>query len=145
MAGHLRHLDEVLRIMESQSLFSKRSKCKFRMTQILYLGHIISVEGVQVHQEKIQPILDWLPPKMLSNLHEFHGLCSYYKRFVKKFSQLSAPLIDLTKKGSFHWDIKSEHTFDKLKEVMSLCLVLTLPILIFPSSWSVMLHKKVSG
>ena len=64
---------------------------------------------------------------MLSVLHGFLGLCSYYRRFVKGFSQLSAPLTDLTKKGSFHWDIKSEHTFDKLKEVMSACLVLVLP------------------
>ena len=54
----MRHLDEVLKIMESQSLFAKRSKCEFEMTQILYPGHIISGQGVQIHQEKIQAILD---------------------------------------------------------------------------------------
>jgi hypothetical protein len=54
---HMRHLDEVLSIMEAQSLYAKESKCKFGMTELLYLGHIISAQGVQVHQEKIRAIL----------------------------------------------------------------------------------------
>lgn len=54
----LKHLSEVLIIMEEQSLFAKQSKCEFGMTKILYLGHVVSKYGVQVHQEKIQAILD---------------------------------------------------------------------------------------
>ena len=53
---HLRHLEEVLGIMESQSLFAKLSKCEFGLSDILYLGHVISVDGVKVHEEKIQAI-----------------------------------------------------------------------------------------
>jgi hypothetical protein len=60
---HMRHLDEVLSIMEAQSLYAKESKCEFGTTEMLYLGHIISAQGVQVHQEKIRAILDWLTPK----------------------------------------------------------------------------------
>jgi hypothetical protein len=52
---HLKHLDEVLNIMEAQSLYAKESKCEFGMTELLYLGHIINAQGVQVHQEKIRP------------------------------------------------------------------------------------------
>lgn len=55
---HLQQLDEILTIMEDQSLYAKASKCEFGLREILYLGHVISVEGVQVHQEKIQAILD---------------------------------------------------------------------------------------
>ena len=55
---HLKHLNEVLSIMEEQSLFAKQSKCEFGMTEMLYLGHVVSKYGVQVHQEKIQAILD---------------------------------------------------------------------------------------
>ena len=83
---HLKHLNEVLSIMEEQSLFAKQSKCEFGMTEILYLGHVVSQYGVQVHQEKIQAILDWPPPKSLTDLRGFFGLCSYYRRFVKGFS-----------------------------------------------------------
>jgi F0F1-type ATP synthase beta subunit len=55
---HMRHLDEVLSIMEAQSLYAKESKCKFDMIEFLYLGQIISAQGVQLHQEKIRAILD---------------------------------------------------------------------------------------
>ena len=65
---HLKHLNEVLSIMEEQPLFSKQSKCEFGMTEILYLGHVISQYGVQVHQEKIEAILDWPPLKSLMDL-----------------------------------------------------------------------------
>jgi hypothetical protein len=63
---HMRHLDEVLSIMEAQSLYAKESKCEFGMTELLYLGHIISAKGVQVHQEKIRAILDWSTPKNMT-------------------------------------------------------------------------------
>lgn len=93
---HMGHLDEVLGIMEVQSLFAKMSKCEFGLTEILYLGHVIGIDGVKVHQGKIQAILDWPTPRNITNLRAFLGLCGYYRRFVKGYSQLVAPLIDLT-------------------------------------------------
>jgi hypothetical protein len=53
---HLAHLEEVLSIMQAHSLYAKESKCEFGMRELLYLGHIISEQGVQVHQEKIRPL-----------------------------------------------------------------------------------------
>jgi hypothetical protein len=50
---HLQHVDEILGIMEEQSLYAKESKCEIGMTEVLYLGHIIGAKGVQVYQEKI--------------------------------------------------------------------------------------------
>ncbi|XP_059067751.1 uncharacterized mitochondrial protein AtMg00860-like [Cryptomeria japonica] len=113
--------------MESQSLFAKLSKCEFGLREVLYLGHVISVDGVKVHEEKIQAIRDWPHPQNITKLHGFLGLCAYYKRFVRGFSQLAAPLTNLTKKGAFRWIEQAQGVFDRLKEVMSTCLVLTLP------------------
>lgn len=93
----------------------------------MYLGHLISATGVQVHQEKIRAILDWPPPRNLIELRGFFGLCSYYRRFVKGFSQLGAPLTDLTKKGAFRWIEEAQQVFEKFKELMSSCPVLALP------------------
>jgi hypothetical protein len=124
---HMRHLDEVLSIMEAQSLYAKESKCEFGMTELLYLGHIISAQGVQVHQEKISSILDWPTPKNVTELRSFFELCNYYRWFVWGFSQLGAPLTDLTKHGAFIWTKKSQEDFDKMKEVMGTCPVLALP------------------
>jgi hypothetical protein len=104
---HLAHLDEVLDIMQAQSLYAKESKCDFSMRELLYLGNIISEHGVHFHQENIRTISDWPTPKNLTKSRGFIGLCIYYKRFVKGFSQLEAPLTDLTKKGAFQWIVEA--------------------------------------
>jgi hypothetical protein len=90
------------------------------------LGHIISAQGVQAHQEKIRAILDWPMPKNVTELRSFFGLCSYYRQFVRGFSQLGAPLMDLTKNGDFLWTEESQKAFDHMKEVMGTCPVLAL-------------------
>jgi hypothetical protein len=97
------------------------------MTEFLYLGHIIGAKGVQVHQEKIKTIREWPTPKTLTELRGFLGLCTYYRKFVKGFSQLCAPLTDLTKKGSFKWNDEAQVTMEKMKEVMSTCPAVALP------------------
>ena len=63
---HLKHLDEVLSILEEHSLYAKMSKCEFVMKEMLYLGHIINEEGVHVHMEKIRAIRDWSMPKIVT-------------------------------------------------------------------------------
>jgi hypothetical protein len=101
---HLWHVDHIFSIMEEKSLYNKESKCEFGMIEVLYLGHIIGEKGVQVHQEKIKAIMEWPTPKTFIELRGFLGICTYYMKFVKGFSQLCAPLIDLTKKGAFKWN-----------------------------------------
>jgi hypothetical protein len=98
---HLKHVDEILTIMEEQSIFSKEENSEFGLKEILYLGHVIGVEGLKVHEDKIHPILYWPTPISLTYLVGFFEICSYYRHLVKGFSQLVAPLIDLTKKGEF--------------------------------------------
>jgi hypothetical protein len=97
------------------------------MTKVLYLGHIIGAKGVQVYQEKILSIREWPTLKTLTELRGFLGLCTYYKKFVKGFSQMCVPLPDLTKKGSFKWNDEAQVTMENMKEVMSTCPVLALP------------------
>jgi hypothetical protein len=83
---HLKHLDNILSIMEEQNLYAKESKSEFGMIEVLYLGHIIGAKGVQVHQEKIQTILDWPTPWNITELQGFLGICTYYRIFVKGVS-----------------------------------------------------------
>jgi hypothetical protein len=63
---NLQHVDQILAIMEEEYLYAKESKYEFGMTEVLYLGHIIGVKGVHVHQEKIQAILDYPTPRTLT-------------------------------------------------------------------------------
>lgn len=83
---HLHHLEEVLYILERESLYAKESKCEFGMTELLYLGHIISADGIRVDPKKIRAIVEWPTPTNLTQLKGFFGLCGFYRRFVKGFS-----------------------------------------------------------
>jgi hypothetical protein len=115
--------------MEGQSLYAKELKCEFGMTKLLYLGHIINAHGVQVHRENIRAILDWPTLRNVTESRNFFGLCNYYKRFVKRFSQLGATL---TRRGAFIWTDESHKEFKHMKVVMGTCMVLALPNFTLP-------------
>ena len=104
-----------LSILEEQSLYAKMSKCEFGMKKMLYLGHVMNAEGVQVDMEKIRAIRDWPAPKTVTELRGFLGLCTYYRQYVKGFL------------GAFTWTDLAQKTFEEMKVIMSSCLVLALP------------------
>ena len=58
----------MLRILEAQQFYAKLSKCEFGLTEMLYLGHIIGVDGVRVHEEKIRAIIEWPEPRNVTEL-----------------------------------------------------------------------------
>ena len=93
----------------------------------MYLGHIIFQYGVKVDMDKIRAILEWPHPKSLTELRGFIGICIYYRKFVKGFSQITSPLTDLKNKHSFQWNEGDEKSFQIMKEVISNCLILVLP------------------
>ena len=76
----------VLSILEKESLYAKESKCEFGMNGLLHLGHMISVDGVQVDPEKTRAIVDWPTPTNLRQLKIYLVLYGFYRRFVKKIS-----------------------------------------------------------
>ena len=67
----MHHLEQVLKIIHDQYLFAKLSKCDFGLTELLYLGHIIGQDGVEVDMEKIRAMLEWPRPKSLCELRGF--------------------------------------------------------------------------
>eukprot|EP00253_Pinus_taeda_P006493 PITA_06493 len=124
---HLQHIETVLCILQEQQFYAKLSKCEFGLMEMLYLGYIIGVDRVRVHKEKIRAIREQREPRNVTKLRGFIGICTYYRKFVKGFSQRAAPLIDLTKKGAFNWSDTVQRAFDRLKKVISSCPVIALP------------------
>jgi hypothetical protein len=68
-----------------------------------YLGHIVGKDGVRVDPKKIEAMQDWTRPKTLNILHGFMDLIGYYRKFVKNYEKIAAPLTALLKKNAFTW------------------------------------------
>jgi hypothetical protein len=117
----------VLQLLKEQQLYVKPSKCFFGVKEVEYLGHIVSHEGVKVDPNNIKAMMDWSIPKKLKNLRGFLGLTGYYRKFVRNYGRIVAPLTTLTKKDAFSWTLDETEAFEKLKEVMCKALVLTTP------------------
>ena len=84
-------------------MYAKFSKSEIWLQEVGVLGHIVSGDGIQVHQSKISAIVEWKPPKNVTEVRSFLGLVGYYRRFVKGFSMIATPMTRLLQK-----DIKFE-------------------------------------
>jgi hypothetical protein len=98
---HLRHLRQVLSILSDNQLYVKLSKCQFGVLTVSYLGHIISAEGVAVDPAKIQAVQNWPIPATPKDVRGFLGLAGYYRKFVRGFGVIAAPLNQLLSKEGF--------------------------------------------
>ena len=120
----MKHLGQVLSLLEEKQFYVKMSKCTFSKEEVEYLGHIISKKGVKVDPKKIRAITEWPKPKNISKLRGFLGLAGYYRRFVKNYAHLTTPVTNLLKKNYFQWNLEAEKCFENLKNLMYTTLVL---------------------
>ena len=87
----------------------------------------MSKDGIQVDPKKIEAVADWPRPTTVTEIRSFMGLAGYYRRFVKDFSKIAAPLTKLTQKNvKFVWTDRCEEHFQLLKDLLTTALVLTL-------------------
>jgi hypothetical protein len=123
-----KHLRLVLDKLWSNKLYAKFSKCEFWLTQVAFLGHVMSIGGVSVDQGKVKDVLNWMPPTTASEIQSFLGLAGYYRRFIKDFSKIAKPMTKLLQKNKdFEWTPKCQASFEELRK----CLT-SMPILVLP-------------
>ena len=101
---HVEHLQKVLQILRERQLYAKFSKCQFWLDKVVFLGHVISAYGMSVDPNKIEAVVNWKPPKNVSEVRSFLSLAGYYRKFVEGFSKIAAPLTKLTRKDvKYDW------------------------------------------
>ena len=128
LTEHLVHLHEVLLVLRRDQLFATLKKCEFDSSSVHFLGYIVSAEGLAVDPGKVEAIKSWPTPSTLSATRIFHGLASFYRRFVPQFSSLMAPLTDCIRRdGVFTWTAEAATTFEVIKTKLILAPILALP------------------
>ena len=125
---HEEHLRIVLGVLRSSQLYAKFEKCEFWQTEVKFLGHVVSKEGVAVDPSKIDAVLSWNRPNTITEIRSFLGLAGYYRRFIEGFSRIASPLTRLTRKDvPFEWTDECEDAFHELKTRLTTAPVLTIP------------------
>jgi hypothetical protein len=125
---HEKHLRLVLEKLISNTLYAKFSKCEFWLTEVAFLGDVISVGGVSVDPGKVKDVLNWMPPTTASEIQSFLVLAGYYRRFIKDFSKIAKPITKLLEKNkAFEWTTECQASFEELRKCLSSAPVLVLP------------------
>uniref|UniRef100_A0A2N9FCV1 Reverse transcriptase domain-containing protein n=1 Tax=Fagus sylvatica TaxID=28930 RepID=A0A2N9FCV1_FAGSY len=96
---HIEHLRYVFDVLKCEKLYANFKKCNFCMEKVVFLGYVVSTTGIEVDEEKVKAIKEWPTPKSITEVRSFHGLANFYRRFVKDFSTLAAPLIEVKIRG----------------------------------------------
>ncbi|GBG92545.1 hypothetical protein CBR_g55880 [Chara braunii] len=122
---HQGHLRQVLEKLREANFKINAKKCEWAKTQVLYLGHVLDGDGTKSEDNKIATIRDWPTPRTLTELRLFLGLANYYRKFVRNFSTIAAPLRRLLKKETiWQWNKDCTSALKKLKRALIEYLVL---------------------
>ena len=130
LEDHERHLRLALQRLREQRLCAKLSKSALCQTEVEFLGHHVGREGLRVMEDKIDAVRDWPVPTTIRELRAFLGLAGYYRRFVRRFSEIALPLTELTRNVThqrLQWGARQQLAFIELKRALQSTPVLALP------------------
>ncbi|GBG89711.1 hypothetical protein CBR_g49564 [Chara braunii] len=125
---HAEHLALILQSLRDSQYKINREKSSLGVPSVIYMGHVISGDGLAPEAAKIAAIQEWPQPQIVRDVRSFMGLASYYRKFVRNFSAVAAPLTNLTKKDTpFLWSLHCQLAFTRLKKALTRAPILKLP------------------
>ena len=128
LTEHLQHLKLVIGRLLEAGLKLQPSKCHFVRKEVVYLGHIITPDGLKPNPRLVSAVKEFPVPRDVRQVRQFLGLSSYYRRFIAQFAKVAKPLHELTRKGvEFAWSPDFQAAFDMLRGKLSQAPVLSYP------------------
>jgi len=125
---HIVDLTKVFETIKTNGLKINLEKCHFFKESVELLGHTVSINGISPIPGKTKVIIEWLPPKNVTQLQSFLGTVGYYRKFIANFASIARPLFSLLKKGKeFLWGTKEQESFEELKRRLITAPILTMP------------------
>jgi hypothetical protein len=128
LSEHLERLEAVLSRLVQAGLKLKPSKCHILQQSVEFLGHVVSSDGIGTSPSKTKIVADWPAPQSQRELRAFLRLASYYRRYVRNFAEVAAPLSEMTAKGKrFEWSPQAQEAFVRLKASLTSPPILAVP------------------
>lgn len=127
---HEKHLRLVLDVLKENNLTCNVKKCNLNQSELLYVGHIISADGIKTDPTKIKAIIQYPRPSDTRGVRSFLGMANYFRKFIHRFAMIARPLTNMLRKDTNvakAWDDTAEKAFMDLKKALSEAPVLTVP------------------
>ncbi|MCI4392739.1 hypothetical protein PGIGA_G00149220 [Pangasianodon gigas] len=126
---HYHHVRQVLQRLLKNHLYVKPEKCEFHVKEVSFLGFIIKEGRVGMDPKKTQAVREWPTPSTIKEVQRFLGFANFYRKFIRDFNSVAAPISALTKKSTcpFLWTREADKAFKNLKQCFSSAPILTLP------------------
>ncbi|MEW8544975.1 MAG: reverse transcriptase domain-containing protein [Candidatus Thiodiazotropha sp.] len=127
---HLENLRVVLERLKKSNLKLNPKKCNLLCNKVAFLGHEVSEQGISTDPAKIEAVKDWPQPNTATEVRQFVGLASYYRKFIPNFATVCKPLHKLTEKNcSFVWTDSCQNAFETIKQLLTSAPILSYPLL----------------
>ena len=117
--SHGQSLSLLFKRLKEKGITLRPEKCKFNQSQITFFGYTWSSQGLSPDPKKVEAVAKLDPPTDPGQVRSILGMTNYCSRFIPKYSDITAPLRELTRDGTtWHWDTEQNEAFDKLKQIL---------------------------